>query len=52
MEYYLQLLEALDDYEFILDGEPPVGNELIREWCARCAQIEHRIEWLTEKLNS
>jgi len=50
MEYYLQLLEALDEYEFILDGEPPTGKELIREWCDRCATIERRIQYLTEAL--
>jgi hypothetical protein len=50
MEYYLQLLEALDEYEFVLDGEPPTGKELIRDWCTRCAVLERRIGLLTEKL--
>lgn len=49
MEYYLQLLEALEEYEFIFEGEP-VEKELLRDWCARCAALERRIEYLTEKI--
>jgi hypothetical protein len=48
MEYYLQLLEALDEYDAIMEQEP-VTNEMIQEWCARSSALERRIFYLTEK---
>jgi len=50
MEYYLQLLEALDEYENVISQEPRIGVEDIYYWSVRCAKLERRIEQLTEIL--
>jgi len=50
MEFYLQLLEALDEYENIIFQEPRIGVEDIYYWSVRCAAVERRIEQLTEIL--
>jgi len=50
MEYYLQLLEALDEYEDVISQEPRIGVEDIYYWSVRCAAVERRIKQLTEIL--
>jgi hypothetical protein len=52
MEYYLQLLEALDEYEDVISQEPRIGVEDIYYWSVRCAKVERRIEQLTEILTT
>ena len=47
MEYFLQLLEALDEYEILLESEPITGSEDIQDWCRETNILERRIEWLT-----
>ena len=49
MEYFLQLLEALDEYGIMFNAEPAGGMEEIHEWTNRCAVLERRIWFLTDK---
>lgn len=47
MEYYLQLMEAIEEYECVFWNEP-TGMEALYAWSVQCAEIERRIRRLQE----
>ena len=51
MEYYLELLEALDEYDMILENEP-TDKESLRDWSTRCGILERRIRWLFSQVST